>query len=521
MKMRTLVFEPKFLIVAGLFLIGVQSPASVLARAGATSRSCIAVFAGEHQNAKQGVSELRISRRDQRIDSNRAALIRANMFTKDSSTSGPVERRIKVLVSGNRKNAVSTIDPADKKIDFADPSLTMPITYPNDVTKYRINASGLRYIEADRAEDFLRGGIFHVQRSRGFYPDGTEMRGAYHNEAWSWDVVTYQNAKGEWIALGGTMKQPKAGELPTVAKDNPTRSRWWGLVKHVEITPGNYEEQIHWQGPIHDFNRVQRDGWDRHGYGGTLLTKWNPESKIHEPVRLKNGNFLIFYERVTQQKKMPDGRLVPYVTTMFSREMDPTLKNAVGPETLATEIISPVTGTYLEATKRGLPHEDEGYLAEGGNVFASETGEYLKVFSGNDYVRKYGIYLDYLPKGSDPQSTFKTVVDESGELIDFATTTGLREIMRGTWIGRPQLEKAPDGKLWMKFHFVPLESIPKGGPVEGWPTARQFVEYGRITAIAPVKITHDHPRTAESRAGSRPGVQRPLYRIKASLDSLD
>ncbi|RYZ64683.1 MAG: hypothetical protein EOP05_21675, partial [Proteobacteria bacterium] len=113
---------------------------------------------------------------------------RAQMFSRDPDLSKPIERRIKILVSGLRKDAVSTIDPADQKIDFADPSLTMPITYPNGVTKYRINASGLRYIEADRPDDFFRGGIFQVQRSRGFYPDGSEMRGAYHNEAWSWDV---------------------------------------------------------------------------------------------------------------------------------------------------------------------------------------------------------------------------------------------------------------------------------------------------------------------------------------------
>ena len=231
--------------------------------------------------------------------------------------------------------------------------------------------------------------------------------------------------------------------------------------------------------------------WTYHGYGGTLLTKWNPRTRIHEPVKLANGNYLLFYERVSEQRRLPDGRLVPYVTTMFSREMDPSLTKTVGEEVAASEIRSQKTGEYFNAAKRGLPHEDEGYLLEGGNVFINSDGQFLKAFSGNDYVRRYGIYLDYLPKGADPRSTFKPVVDDKGELIDFADTMNLREIMHGTWVGRPQMERAPDGQVWMKFHFVPLESIPKGAPVEGWPTAEQFVQYGRITAMVPVKITED------------------------------
>ena len=416
---------------------------------------------------------------------------RTNMFSRDANESGPIERRIKVLVSGLRKHAVSTIDPADIRIDFADPSLVMPITYPNGVTKYRINASGLRYIEADRPDDFFRGGVFKVQRSRGFYADGTEMTGAYHNEAWSWDVVTYKNDQGQMIALGGTMAQPAPGVLPNVAQHNSSRSRWYGTVEHVETLPGVYEERIYWQAPVHDFNRAPHTDWNYHGYGGTLLTKWNAKSKLHEPVKLANGNYLLFYERVTEQKTRQDGSKFPFVTTMFSREMDPSLKTTVGKEYLATDIKSETTGEYFKATKRGKADETDGYLAEGGNVFVTESGDYLKAFSANDYVRQYGIYLDYLPKGSDPRKTFKPVVDEQGELIDFAAKLNLREIMHGTWLGRPQLERDQQGKLWMKFHFVPIESIPKGAPVQGWPTAQDFVKYGRITAMAPVKIVTD------------------------------
>lgn len=440
----------------------------------ASAMTCQSIFQKTNQNFKKVLRERR-----------------KNMFLRDADDSAPIERRIKILVSGLRKHAVDSIDPADVRIDFADPSLVMPITYPNGVTKYRINASGLRYIEADQPNDFYRGGVFKVQRSRGFYADGTEMRGAYHNEAWSWDVVTYKNDKGQTIALGGTMAQPEPGALPNVANHNSSRSRWYGTVEHVETSPGTFEERIIWQAPVHDFNRTPHTDWNYHGYGGTLLTKWNAKSKLHEPVKLQNGNHLLFYERVTEQKTRADGTKLPHVTTMFSREMDPSLTTTVGKEYLATDIKSKVTGKYFKATKRGKADENDGYLAEGGNVFVTQSGEYLKTFSANDYVRQYGIYLDYLPKGSDPRKTFKPVVDDKGELIDFAAKLNLREIMHGTWVGRPQLERDPQGKLWMKFHFVPIESIPKGAPVEGWPTAEDFVKYGRITAMAPVKIVTD------------------------------
>jgi hypothetical protein len=76
-------------------------------------------------------------------------------------------------------------------------------------------------------------------------------------------------------------------------------------------------------------------------------------------------------------------------------------------------------------------------------------------------------------------------------MVDFATTLNLREMMNATWVGRPQLNYDPQGKLWLSFHFVPKDSIPEGAPVEGWPSAKDFPEYGRITAMIPVKFEYD------------------------------
>ncbi len=413
---------------------------------------------------------------------------RHRMSQSDKSTT--IERREKILTNGERASAAPDMDIEDIRIDSADPSLVMPIHYGNGITKYRINFSGMRYIETDHPGDFFRGGVRHVEHSRGFYADGTEMTGPYHNASWPWDVVIYKNDQGENIALGGVMKQPGPGLLPNVQENNRTRSRWWGKVKHVVNSNGKLEEHIIWQGPVHDFNQNNDpNSWLLHGYGGTLLTKFNPATGENELVKNKRGNYILFYERVTEEKEMPNGIKMPWVTTMFSREMDPSMTHTVGEEVPVTSVKSAVTQDYFKAMRRGDENQTDGYLAEGGNVLMDlQTHSYVKAFSANDYTREYGIYLDYLPKGSNPQSLFKPVVDKNGELIDFATKMHLRELMHATWLGRPQLIHSPDGKLWLLFHFVPVETIPPGGPFQGWPTKEAFVKYGRITAMVPVRL---------------------------------
>ncbi|HEY8270439.1 MAG TPA: hypothetical protein VIG33_06080 [Pseudobdellovibrionaceae bacterium] len=461
-----------------LILLSLFIQSTLLPAAAATASVCRSVFAYQSTQAEwQRLSqEERYSRR------------KAEMHTP--SRQGVIERRPIIKTSGLRKDAVPDIDPADIKVDTADPSLVMPITYPNGQTKYRINFSGLRFIEADSPADLYKPGIRKVRHSRGFYKDGTEMTGAYHNEAWPWDVVIYKNDAGKWIALGGVMEQAVPGKLPNVRENNRTRSRWWGKVSHVQIKPGVYEEHIVWQGPIHDFNISKHQGWKYHGYGGTLVTQFNPKTGMHEPIKNKRGNYILMYERVIEERNG-----MPWMTSTFMRDMDPSLTHTVGPEIEVTNIISPVTGQIFEAFRRGDEKETTGYLREGDNVLKEkEHNQYIKAGSGNDYVRKYGIYLDYRDPGRDAQGLFKNVIDEKGQLIDFASTLKLREIFNGTWVGRPQLSYDPQGKLWLAFHFVPKDSIPPGGPQEGWPSAEDFPKYARIMAMFPVKFEYDKSR---------------------------
>lgn len=403
------------------------------------------------------------------------------------STSGKIERRPHSKTSGRREDASSKMDPADIRIDTADPSLVMPITYPNGTTRYRINFSGLRFIEADTPGELFQPGIKKVRRSRGFYKDGTEMVGAYHNDAWPWDVVIYKNDYGELIAFGGVMEQKQPGKLPNVSQHNQSRSRWWGTVSHVEVAPGKFEEHITWQAPLHDFNIPGHSGWEYHGYGGTLVTEFNPVTGVHEPIKNKNGNYTLMYERVTEERNG-----LPWMTTTFMREIEPSLKRTVGPEVVVTNMFSDKTGNIFKAFRRGDRQHTAGYLREGDNVLKITTNnQFIKAGSGNDYVRKYGIYLDYRDPNTGFIGKYKNVVDKNGELIDFATTLGLREMVNGTWIGRPQLNYDPTGNLWLSFHYVPIDTIPVGGPVKGWPSATDFPYYARVTAMVPVKIVHD------------------------------
>ncbi len=445
---------------------------------GATERvACHSILQNAHQEQVGAWNKLSVAAQKQ--------MRRFFLFARGKFKN--VARVPHVKTSGFRYDAADNMDPGDFRIDTADPSLVMPITYPNGVTKYRINFSGLRYIEADAPADLFKPGIRKIQRSRGFYKDGTEMVGPYHTAAWPWDVVIYRNDHGELIALGGVMEQSEAGKLPNVAANNATRSRWWGKVEHIETSPGVFEERIHWQSPVHDFNVAKHKGWVYHGYGGTLVTEFDPISGVHEPVKNQNGNYTLMYERVTEEK---DG--LPWMTTTFMREMDPSLKFAVGPEVVVSNIHHPVTGQVFEALRRGDDQHTSGYLREGDNVFKYlTTNQYLKAGSANDYVRKYGIYLDYRDPESGFFGAYKNVVDEKGELVDFATRLNLREIFNATWVGRPQLNYDPNGKIWLSFHFVPKDSIPAGAPHEGWPSAEEFPHYARLTGMMPVKIVYD------------------------------
>ncbi len=295
-----------------------------------------------------------------------------------------------------------------------------------------------------------------------------------------------QNDLGEWIALGGVMEQPAPGQLPKVHNSIAPDRDVWGTVKHVEVADGVYEEHITWQGPVHDFNRAKHRSWIYHGYGGTLVTKFNSKSGVHEPIKTENGNYILVYERVTEERDN-----MPWLTTTFMREMDPSLKFTTGPEIEVTNLISPKTGEYFQALRRGFGGKLEGYLREGDNVlFELSRKQYIKAGSANDYVGNYGIYLDYLEPGQGPIGKYKNVVDDKGELIDFATHLKLRELGL-TWVGRPQLMYVGRNDLRLALHGVETKNLPADAPHSGWPTCEQFCHYGRVTLLVPVKITWD------------------------------
>jgi hypothetical protein len=131
-------------------------------------------------------------------------------------------------------------------------------------------------------------------------------------------------------------------------------------------------------------------------------------------------------------------------------------------------------------------------LAEGASVIRElERGYLIKSFSAGEFSGRYGIYLDYLPGSADPHLQFRPAVDETGELVDFADRLDLRELLNATWVGRPVLEYAPDARLWLRFHFVPIDILPDGAPIEGLPPFELWGSYPRFIAQVPVRIEYD------------------------------
>lgn len=493
---------------------------------GVSAKSCKAVVQGQLAfEEKYNLEELR-QKWDKLSEKEKQFYRREHIYSADPVGLAEVQRRPKEMTSGDHADTVGVVNQGDVRLDNADPSIVQQIVYPDGTVKFRVGTSGHFFMEFDNPVDAYRGGIKKVSRSRGFYQDGTEFKGPYHPAAWPWDVVIYRNRDGEQIALGGVMRQPAPGQLPNVAEHNPSRSRTWGIVNHVKKADGTWEERVTFYKPVHDFNRRGggHQGWELHGYGGVLKTVFNPLKGYNEPLVDKDGFYELDYERVKTAKTV-DGRSMPWETNLFTRKMHPSLKTTVGPEVEIMPIKNPKTGDYFIGSRRGQNGKVDGYLLEGGNFFRSLTESIdLTVFSGGDYVSRYGIFMGQ--KKYD-ETTYQPIVDRDGELIDFADTLNLRKIFNGNWVGRGLIEIAPTdallkaiaekravvydeqpGKvydrkthkliyeaskhLWLRFHYLDLSTLPEGYSGDGWaPSYEIFVQLARLVAQVPVKLVKD------------------------------
>jgi len=393
-------------------------------------------------------------------------------------------RTIKILTSGHHADSDGTIDPREPAIDTADPSAPFFLTLPNGKKVVRIYLSGLRYLQGATLEDLLKGGIQKVHKIRGFYADGTEMNGLYHEDSFPWDPELHVLDDGTMIGHGGVIPQVTPGTIPTVRNHNAARTRMWAKVEFVETKPGHFEERWHFQGSIFGHTPTF-DRWlssqHFHNYGATFF-RW-PDGRY---VRDEQGNYTMLFEGVTEERL---GK--PWNTEVFAIKVDPTLTRTIGTPILIQSTRKGKTrSVHFKASER--QRGTEGYLLEGGRPIAVKfNGRYrwIVAMSGGDYVTtRYGVHLSF-NDSENPMSPYSPVLDSSGELIDFAHI--LRCLLHATWgPGRPSLFYDSFGRLWMAIHFISKHQIPDGEVKDGWPASpEEFIRRHRRTAVVPVKIT--------------------------------
>lgn len=390
-------------------------------------------------------------------------------------------RTIKTLTSGLHEHSDGTIDPREPAIDTADPSAPFTLTLPNGKRVVRIYFSGLRFLESDTLDDILKGGTQTVRRIRGFYADGTEMTGLYHQDYFPWDPELHVLDDGTMIAHGGVAPQPGPGQLPPPVRGNVGRTRMWAKVKFFEREPGKYEEHWIFQGSLFG-HEPTFDNWVTnkhfHNYGATLF-RWPDGSYVRDEA----GKYIMVYERVTEERDR-----LPWNTEVFAVKVDPSLTTTVGPSVLV-QSTRRADGSFFKVSERDGGRK--GYLLEGGRPIAVKfEGGYrwIIAMSGGDFVSdRYGIKLAF-SQNDQPISAYSPVVDANGEMIDFAIV--LRCVLNATWgPGRPSLFYDDHGRMWMAMHFISKDQIPDGEVKSGWPrTMEEFTRRHRRAAVVPVKI---------------------------------
>jgi hypothetical protein len=407
------------------------------------------------------------------------------MEKADASSVHLPERRLKILTTGLHKDSDGSFDPRDEFLDTADPSAPFWLTYPNGKRVVRIYFSGFRYIEANSLDELLRGGIPQLKRIRGFYADGTEMTGLYHQDSFPWDPELHQLPDGTLIGHGGVMFQRQPGTLPKVCEDNCSRSRQWAKVVFNEIRPGVYEERWYFQGSIYSskpsFTWTDPDAGHFHNYGATFFRYPNGEY-----VRDRDGNFFMTYERVSEEKNG-----LPWVTEIFGVKVDPTMTHVIGPEIPIQQVRSPSGKPYVSSQRAG---GSQGFLLEGPRPFPWYVEGKLRwiiLFSGGDYVSdKYSVSIA-VSKDENPLSAYTPVTDSQGELIDFSNS--VRQFIDGTWQGRWNAFWDEHGRVWAVGHFISKAEIPDGEVKSGWPaTAPEFNRRHRRVMLIPLKIVNVH-----------------------------
>jgi hypothetical protein len=348
--------------------------------------------------------------------------------------------------------------------------------------------SGLRFLKFSSLDEMVRGGTKIIHRVRGFYQNGMEMTGPYHTSSYPWDGELHQLPDGKFIAHGGAMVSFGPNHLPKVVDENQSRTRQWAEVKFDLKQDGSLDEKWTFIDSIFNDKPLPNDPrWitenHKHKYGATL----GRDAKGNY-VRDEQGNYEMVYERVVEEKDCK-----PWLTSLFGCKVTPDLKRVIeGSEVSLINITNPKTGKPFKSSERNKGNN--GYLLEGPRPFQvviSGVKTWVIFFSGGDYVTtEYGIHMAIAKPGAGMLGEYQAVVDEKGELIDYAVD--LRNMIGASWgPARPSVAlgvaPGPNGEMWMENHFVLKNNLPDDFVKSGWPLPEHFIHYPRQVGLTPFK----------------------------------
>jgi hypothetical protein len=344
-----------------------------------------------------------------------------------------------------------------------------------------IFGTGDAYIRYPNWKEFERGGCFEIVKlDLKFRGRGNALKPSDP----PWDLRKFivksgQETKGELI-LGGAMSPGPGRELPKWPDDNELRRVFAFRKAEGENTWVRDEKPM-----VGDTT----SGWINHSYGGNLFQANMPAANV---IRESAPTYL-FYEKVSHTQ---DGK--PHKTEIFAKQL-------TGKGKSEKEIpIFTIGDKPYPSNVRTIG----GFLAEGPRpVQVTIQGKkfYLLGFSSGDFpTDKYSINFLW---SKEPLGPYQPMLNQEGtDLKDFGK--GIKEKYKLSWVGRPALYQAPNGKYEVLFHGVFKSAIPDND-YSKWPEKYQLQEFKRSIFKAPAKLGLDgEGRPVVEISGEKPGPGR-------------
>lgn len=323
--------------------------------------------------------------------------------------------------------------------DLADP--TPP--YITEKGEVEIYGSSKYFIRFKNWNDFANAGCFERVELDLRLPNGQPYSQLYSQP---WDLRKYRvieaGKKPYEILIGGSMS-PTQGRSKVVWPDDNINRRIFFFRK---------DPKGHWVRDLNPIVGKPENSWIGHSYGGNLL-QLGQEPHL---IRLDRKNEIaFFFEKVTDDKGNS-----PYKTEIFAIRMR-GLEGSI-PSTL--KLLFPVTNSSAPSFKR----VGGGFLAEGPRpVEMTIQGKHFFIvpFSAGDFPTDF--YTINYAWSTSLYGPYHPVMKADGsDLVDLGSDLKARFGL--SWVGRPSIYRAPNGKFEMLFHGV-RKSIVTDNDYTRWP----------------------------------------------------